>query len=340
MQLKDKRVVITGAAGSVGQALLQAILPQRPAVVRLLDSDESRLFELEQRHGERADLRFLLGDVRSKERLERAFQDVDVVFHAAALKHVKMGEYNPTEVVETNVRGTQNVLDAAIAAGVRWIVNASSDKAANPSNVMGTTKLLAERLVTAANYTKGRSETRAWSVRFGNILGSRGSVLPIFQSQVRAGGPVTITDPRMSRFVITEARAVELLLRSLQAAQGGEVFIMKMDAVRVTDLAQVVIDELAPRHGHDAKAIPLREIGLKPGEKLYEELMTREEGERAYELGDLYVIPPMMRELLHEPPREGVPMRAALSSEDAKWLTRGEIRDMLLRNGLLEGGMA
>lgn len=334
--LKDKRIAITGAAGSVGQALIEAILPQQPAVVRLLDSDESRLFDLEQRYGGRDDLRFLLGDVRSRARMERAFQDVDVVFHAAALKHVKMGEYNPGEVVETNVHGTQAVLDAAIATGVKHVVNASSDKAANPSNVMGTTKLLAERLVTAANYTKGSAATRSWSVRFGNILGSRGSVVPIFQSQIRAGGPLTITDPRMSRFVITEKRAVDLLLRSLEVAQGGEVFIMKMDAIRVLDLAHVMIEELAPRYGHDAKTIALREIGLKPGEKMYEEIMTREEGERAYELGELYVIPPMMRELLHEPPREGTPVGSALSSENATWLTRGQIRDMLLRNRLLE----
>jgi FlaA1/EpsC-like NDP-sugar epimerase len=219
-------------------------------------------------------------------------EGIDVVFHCAALKHVESGEYNPFEATQTNVVGTQNVIDACLAADVQRMVLTSSDKAANPTSVMGATKLLAEKLVSAATNYRGPHRTTFASVRFGNVLGSRGSAVELFARQVAAGGPVTITDASMTRFVMTTDRAVELAIRAAEVARGGEVFVFKMPVARLADLVSATIAHVSTIGGLDPATIATTTISARAGEKAYEELMTEDESTRAYDIGDMYAVLP------------------------------------------------
>jgi FlaA1/EpsC-like NDP-sugar epimerase len=258
-------------------------------VVRAFDSHEHGLFSLRQRLGDRSDLRWLLGDIRDLDRLRRALEGIDIVFHCAALKHVALGEYNPFEVVQTNLLGLQNVIQAALDNQVERVVFTSSDKAVNPTNAMGASKLMGERLIAAANEMSGSAGTRLASVRFGNILGSSGSVLDVFREQIARGGPVTLTDHRMTRFVMGLPEAVRLTLRAAELMAGGEVFVLKMPVLKIADLADVLIENLGPWHGHHLHAIPVLEVGPSPGEKLYEELLAEAELASSYEDHSLIV---------------------------------------------------
>ena len=283
---------MTGGSGTVGARLVDHLLEQGPEVVRILGRDETKQFYQRLRYQDRREVRMLIGDIRDRDRLVRAMEGIDTVFHCAALKHVESGEYNPFEATQTNVVGTQNVIDACLAAGVGTMILTSSDKAANPTSVMGASKLLAEKLVSAAtNYRGGRSTTFA-SVRFGNVLGSRGSAVELFARQVAAGGPVTVTDPAMTRFVMTIDRAVELAIRAAGLARGGEVFVFKMPAARLADLVAATIEVVAPMHGRDPADIATRPMESRPGEKAYEELMTEDESVRARDIGEMYVVLP------------------------------------------------
>ena len=285
-------MLVTGGSGTIGSHLVKRLLDCDAAVVRVFGRDETKQFYQRQALGPRADVRFLVGDVRDRDRLMRAAEDIDVVFHCAALKHVEAGEYNPFEVTQTNVVGTQNVIDACLAAGVGTMILTSSDKAANPTSVMGASKLLAEKLVTAATNYRGTHHTTFASVRFGNVLASRGSALELFARQVAAGGPVSVTDPTMTRFVMTTSRAVELALMAADVARGGEVFVFKMPAAALADLVAAAIAVAAPMHGLDPSSIGT--IGMEPraGEKSYEELMTEEESMRARDIGEMYAVLP------------------------------------------------
>jgi len=222
------------------------------------------------------------------DRLNRAFEGVDIIFHAAALKHVPLCEFNPFDAVKTNVVGTQNVLEAAINCDVAKVILVSTDKAVNPINVMGATKLLAERLALSANFYATNSRTIFSAVRFGNVLNSRGSVIPLFEKQIKNGGPVTITDPNMTRFIMGIDDAADLILKSGEKAEGGEVFILKMPAVKITDLAKGMIEVLAPRFGFEN--IDIEFIGKRIGEKLYEELMTEDEMIFSREEEELFIL--------------------------------------------------
>jgi FlaA1/EpsC-like NDP-sugar epimerase len=237
-------------------------------------------------------VRYLVGDVKDKDRLRYAVEGTDIIFHAASLKHVEECEYNPFEAVKTNVVGTQNIIDVAIQEEVNRTIFTSSDKAVNPTNVMGATKLLCERLITAANYYKGARRSIFASVRFGNVVGSSGSVIPVFLDQIRKGGPVTLTDPNMTRFIMSGDQAVELLIKATKLARGGEVFIFKMRSIRISDLAEVMMEKFGRGR------IKVKVIGRKPGEKLYEELMTESEAERALETNDMFILLPEMSGLL------------------------------------------
>jgi FlaA1/EpsC-like NDP-sugar epimerase len=217
---------------------------------------------------------------------------MDIVFHAAAFKHVILCERSPFEAVQTNILGLQNVITAAIENKVERVIFTSSDKAVNPTNVMGTSKLMGERLMTAANSTLREDGPTFTSTRFGNVLGSRGSVIPIFREQIRGGGPVTLTDPAMTRFIMSIGEAVRLVIESAYLARGGEVLITKMPVIRIQDLAEVMINELAPVYGHLSEEIKIGIIGTKPGEKMYEELMNLEETRRAWELQRYFVVLP------------------------------------------------
>ena len=294
---EGKNILVTGGAGSIGSELVKHLLKYDPAVIRVLDTNETGLFDLEQQcRGHEHKLRMLVGDVRDKARLVRAMENIDYVFHAAALKHVYLNEYTPSEAIKTNVVGTENMIDAAIENNVKKMITISTDKAVNPTSVMGTTKLLAEKITSAAEYHRGSSQTVFASVRFGNVLVSRGSVVPLFLEQIRRGGPVTVTDTRMTRFIMSTNRAIELILKASSIAKGGEIFILKMPSVKINDLAEVLIETHAPKHGHSLENVKIELIGAKAGEKIHESLLT--DYERYYAKlvdNDLIVLEPMIR---------------------------------------------
>jgi len=322
-----KRILVVGGTGSIGTGLTRALLKLQPTVVRVFSNDENGLFEMEQEFGDRPELRFLLGDVRDRERLMLAVRDIDIVFHAAALKHVPISEYNPFEVVQTNVIGTQRLLEAAVWRGVEKFIFISTDKAVNPVSTLGASKLLCEKLVLDAASYRGPKLTAFSCVRFGNVLGTRGSVTNIFLSQIARGGPVTVTDRRMTRFVMLLEEAVELLLKSAEISRGGEAFVLKMNGLRIIDLAQAMIEELAPMYGFKPESIQTEEIGMRAGEKLHEELMTEEEAGRSFESGGLYVVLPphvAVRGYLDFKPAK----LTRYTSKDVKFLTKEELKEL------------
>lgn len=330
--VRGQRILVTGGSGTIGALLVDRLLELGPEVVRVFGRDETKQFYQRQRYLDRRDVRFLIGDVRDRERLLRALEGIDLVFHCAALKHLEAGEYNPFEATQTNVSGTQHVIDACLATGVRTMILTSSDKAANPTSVMGASKLLAEKLVTAAANYRGAHATTFASVRFGNVLGSRGSAIELFAAQIAAGGPVTVTDPEMTRFVMSTEEAVRLCLEAAGRALGGEVFVFKMPAARLGDLVAAAIEVLAPRHGRDPRTIETVRIAPRAGEKTYEELMTEEESGRARDVGEMYAVLPSIEVLpavrdaysAADPAPVG-----AYRSEAAELLSRAEVEALL-----------
>jgi len=322
-----KRILVVGGTGSIGTGVTRALLRFKPTVVRVLSNDENGLFEMEQEFGDRPELRYLLGDVRDRERLSLALRDIDIVFHAAALKHVPISEYNPFEIIQTNVIGTQNLLEAAIWRGIEKLVFISTDKAVNPVSTLGASKLLCEKLVLDAASYRGPRLAALSCVRFGNVVGTRGSVFQTFLSQIARGGPVTVTEKDMTRFVMRLEQAVELLLKAADISRGGEVFVFKMDGLRIWDLAKTMIEEFAPSYGFRPEDIKIQEVGMRRGEKLYEELMTEEEASRSFESEDLYVIlPPQEVAGGYLDFRPGNVTK--YTSKDVRLLTQPEMREL------------
>lgn len=300
-----KRILVTGACGTVGSELVRQLLTDTryaPEEVIGIDNNESALFFLDQQYLRDDRTHFAIVDVRDRDELITKMRGIDIVFHAAALKHVILCERSPEQAVQTNIHGVQNIIAAANSNKVEKVIFTSSDKAVNPTNVMGTSKLMGERLMTAANSNKRGKGPIFASTRFGNVLGSNGSVIPIFHNQIAKGGPITLTDRHMTRFVMSIEDSVQLVLDSAQLAQGGEVFITKMPVLRIADLAMAMIEELAPRYGYTATSIEIIEIGSKPGEKLYEELMSDEETRRAIELERYFSVLPAFRGIYHTIP--------------------------------------
>ena len=328
--LKGRKVLVTGGTGSIGSEIVRQVLSQDPAVVRVFSRDETKQYYLEESLGKRADVRYLVGDVREKDRLTRAMRGIEVVFHAAALKQVPSCEYNPFEAVKTNVVGTQNVIESALEAGVRKVIAVSTDKAINPTSTMGATKLLSERLVATAN--AWAVDTAFACVRFGNVLNSRGSLVPLAKSQIERGAPVTLTDDRMTRFMMPISEAVRLTLEAGQLAAGGEIFILKMPALKIKDLLEVLISEYAPLVGVEPTTVRLRKIGVRPGEKMEEELITQEELPRTTEMERLFIVHPVNTGVYNDKPgiREDM-----YRSSKAKCLGRDEIVALLYESGAL-----
>jgi FlaA1/EpsC-like NDP-sugar epimerase len=340
--LKGKRVLVTGACGTVGTELVRQMLEGslNPEEVICLDNNESELFFLEQRYLNDNPASFFLADVRDRDKLTRKMSGVDIVFHAAAFKHVILCERSPFEAVQTNIVGVQNIIQAATENHVKKVIFTSSDKAVNPTSVMGTSKLMGERLMTAANTKVDEKDPIFASTRFGNVLGSRGSVLPIFAKQIAKGGPVTLTDPEMTRFIMTVEGAVGLVINSAIMARGGDVFITKMPVIRIVDLAEVMIEELAPIHGFKPENIEIKTIGAKPGEKMYEELMNQEETRRAVELSEYFVVMPAFRDVYKKityeyPGTLSKTVSNPYISEKEKPLAKEELKKMLKENSLL-----
>jgi FlaA1/EpsC-like NDP-sugar epimerase len=342
---KGKNVLITGGAGSIGSEIARKLLTYDVGLVRILDINEAGQFKLEQelskKAGRKKGPRFLIGDVRDGLRTKRAMEGIDIVFHAAALKHVPMCEYNAFEAAKTNVFGAQNVIEAAMDANVEKFIAISTDKAVNPVNVMGATKLLEERLTISANYYKGDRRTAFSCVRFGNVWGTSGSVVEVFTNQICAGGPVTVTDPDMTRFVMSTSRAVELVLKAAQMASGGEIFIFKMPSLKIGDLAGVMVEELGPRCGCKPGGVKIKIVGIRPGEKFHEELMTEEESVWAKETKEMFIVQPPIElptltlrrpgEQLKAPLTESYASkrRKKLTSKDVRLLTKREIKQLL-----------
>lgn len=343
IDVEDKRILVTGACGTVGAELIRQLLENdkyKPGELIGIDNNESDLFFLDQRYLSEPAARFVVADIRDRMNLVEMMRGIDIVFHAAALKHVVLCERSPFEAVQTNIHGVQNVITAALENNIERVIFTSSDKAVNPTNVMGTSKLMGERLITAANSSQRLGRTIFASTRFGNVLGSRGSVIPIFHNQIAKGGPLTLTHGEMSRFVMSASEAVRLVIDSAQLARGGEVFITKMPVILIKDLAAVMIEELGPHYGHEPSKIEIREIGTKPGEKLYEELMSSEETRRAIELESYFSVLPAFRGLYKSiqydyPGTLDTEVRNPYISAEEKPLGRDDLRDFLVAHDLL-----
>mgnify|MGYP005992554051 FL=1 len=341
---KDKRILVTGACGTVGSELIHQLLTDTryaPKEVIGLDNNENSLFFLDQAYLRYTNARFFVGDVRHLDELMRKFCDVDIVFHAAALKHVILSERSPEQAVETNILGIQNIITAANSNNVEKVIFTSSDKAVNPTNVMGTSKLMGERLMTAANSNKRGKGPIFTSTRFGNILGSSGSVVSIFQNQILTGGPITLTDKAMTRFIMSTKEAVKLVIDSALIAQGGEVFITKMPVIQIKDLAHAMIELLSIDGKIDKKKIEINEIGMKPGEKLYEELMSLEEVRRTVELTDYFSVLPAFRGIYNDIKYDydnvkSSKVNKAYISQKENPISIQEIKKIIIENNILE----
>ena len=329
---EGKKVLITGGTGSLGKALTKKILETDVDTIRIFSRDELKQVEMQADFNDER-LRFLIGDVRDKERIFRALEDIDIVLHTAALKHVPVAEYNPFEAVKTNVYGTQNVIDTCIDKNIKAAIAIGTDKAVSPLNTYGATKLLMERLFIAANYYKGRhrKDLKFLCVRYGNVLGSRGSILPIILKQIQMKKKITITDPSMTRFNITMNQALNLVFRALENGVGGQVFIPKLKAYKVGDMKDAILDLLDSKNETEM-------ISIRPGEKSHEILINRDELRKTFETKEDYVIYEKQiqnQEVIKSQGLVETNRTDEYSSDKVISLTKNEIKDILKQENLL-----
>ncbi|RDW20776.1 UDP-N-acetylglucosamine 4,6-dehydratase (inverting) [Oceanobacillus chungangensis] len=278
-EFQGKTILITGGTGSFGKKFIKKILSYDVKKVIVFSRDELKQYEMKQEFTDKR-MRFFIGDVRDKDRLYRAFDDVDYVVHAAAMKHVEASEYNPLEAIKTNINGAHNVIEAAIDCGVQKVIALSTDKACSPINLYGATKLASDKLFIAANSYTGDKNTSFAVVRYGNVVGSRGSVVPFFQ-KIKETGTIPITDERMTRFWITLDQGVQFVIDNFRRMHGGELFVPKIPSMKVTDLAEAIAPECQ-----------MEFIGIRPGEKLHEAMITVDDARRTLDMGDYYIIQP------------------------------------------------
>lgn len=324
--LQGASILLTGGTGSFGKAFIAYALEHlNPRRLVVLSRDELKQYEARQQFRDDSHLRWFIGDVRDRRRLERAMYDIDYVVHAAALKQVDTAEYNPFEFVQTNVAGSQNVIEAAIDCDVKKVVALSTDKASSPINLYGATKLCADRLFISGNHYAAGHPTRFSVVRYGNVMGSRGSVIPFFRALAERGEALPITDLRMTRFWITLPQAVEFVVRSFDQMNGGELYVPRIPSVRIVDLARVI----APNS-------PMKEVGIRPGEKLHEEMIAPDDSRRTLLLGDRYVVMPHIAGWGYQPPVGGtsVPEGFAYRSDTNEfWLSGDDLRELVAQHG-------
>jgi UDP-N-acetylglucosamine 4,6-dehydratase/5-epimerase len=321
-EFSGKTILITGGSGSIGSYLTEAILQTNCKAIRVLSNNEYELYTLERKFPNSKKLRLFLGDIRDKGRLRVAADGADIVFHAAALKHVPLCEFNPFDAIQTNVIGTQNMIEACIQANVEKFVFISTDKASSPLSTLGATKLLAERLtISAMAYRKSLTRPIMYCIRFGNVIGTRGSVLELFLDQVKNDKPLTVTHNEMTRFTMTKKEAVNLILSTIEIAKGGEIFVLKMKALKIMDLAKSVIS----LYSKNPNSHEIIETGIREGEKLHESLITKEEVTRFKKIDDMYVLPPPDSSTYDNFPK----LESSYSSEQNKMMTEEEIKTML-----------
>ena len=327
MDLTGKSILITGGTGSLGRKLTETIFQRWPGVGKLIvfSRDEQKQFQMAQEFPEREypAIRYFIGDIRDKDRLIRALKGVDYVIHSAAMKHVPIAEYNPFECVKTNVIGAENLITACLESGVERVVALSTDKAAAPINLYGATKLCSDKLFVAANNIKGWNPIRFSVVRYGNVMGSNGSVIPFFMKE-RKKGVLPITDPAMTRFNISLEEGVEMVLHALEHARGGEIFVPKIPSYRIMELAEAI--------GPDCEH---KIVGIRPGEKIHEEMITRSDSFTTYQVGKYYVILPQhpvwdLQKFIEETGAEKVePFFSYNSGENTEWLSVEDLRNLI-----------
>ena len=323
--LNDKAILITGGTGSFGKAFTRYVLENyNPKKIIIYSRDEFKQYMMQNEFKDyKSKLRFFIGDVRDKERLSRAFEGVDYVIHAAAMKQVPACEYNPSEAIKTNIHGAQNVIDAALDNNVKKVVALSTDKAVNPVNLYGGTKLVSDKLFIAANAYAGDKDINFSIVRYGNVAGSRGSIIPLFHNIIKNGGTeLPITDYRMTRFWISLRQGVELVIKALEEAKGGETFISKIPSFKITDLAEAMMP-----------GCKMPEIGIREGEKLHEIMVTVEDSMTTYEYDKHFIVYPQM---VWSDKRKAVPTGKKVpegfsysSGNNTEWLTVEEIRELI-----------
>ena len=287
-EFNDKIILVTGGTGTIGSELVRQLLTFEPRQVRVLSRDENKQYHLLEELNYPKNLRLLIGDVRDRARLELALQNVDIVLHAAAMKHVSLCEYNPFEAVQTNIIGSQNVIEAALAASVKKVIAISTDKAVGPTNVMGASKLLMEKMFVNVNHFTAPHSTSFACVRFGNVTWASGPVLPLWQRQIEQNARIRVTNNDMTRFLMSTKQAVSLILEATSISRGGEIFLLKMPATKLTELAQVFIAKY-----YSDKKITIELVGLRPGEKLHEELFdTSDLSKKIFESNRMFIITP------------------------------------------------
>ena len=330
--LDDKKILITGGTGSLGVALTKKLLKTNAKIIRIYSRNESKQVEMQDQITDPR-LRFLIGDVRDLERLTKAMEDIDIVFHAAALKHVPIVEYNPFEAIKTNVLGSQNVIDACLKENVEVAVCIGTDKAVSPLNTYGATKHLMEKLfVTASNYINPvRYRTKFLAVRYGNVLGSSNSVIPKFIEQIKSGKNLTITDPNMTRFTITMDQAIELILTAIKKGHGGEIFIPKLKSYKLDILKDAILDILK-------KSVKTEKIPVRQGEKFHESLINSEELRNTFEIDNFYVI---LDKQMHSRTfskwnnLKETSLKNQYSSDKVEMLTKEKLIDIIIKQELL-----
>jgi len=328
---ENEKILITGGTGSLGTALTARLLETDVDTIRIFSRDELKQSQMESNFNDER-LRFLIGDVRDKERLEKAVEGINIVIHTAALKQVPIIEYNPFEAIKTNVQGAQNLVEACLEKDVEFALAIGTDKAVSPFNTYGATKLLMERLFVSANYYKGEHKTKFSCVRYGNVLGSRGSIIPKFIEQIMSGNKITITDPNMTRFNITMVQALDLIFRVMKNSVGGDVHIPKLDAYRVGDMKDVLLDLMDCKNGEER-------IPIRIGEKFHEILINEHEIRNTYENQDNdYVIYENQLTKAHSetiPNAKKTTLTEKYSSDKVKTTSKEELKEILTKQNLI-----
>ena len=322
--LTKKSILVTGGTGSIGTALVKKAILDKAKLIRVFSNDENGLYEMESEYGNHKNIEYVIGDIQNEETVSEIVKDIDIIFHAAALKHVDRCELNPLETINVNIIGTKNIAKAAQKENVKRMILISTDKAVNPIGVMGATKLLGEKLISAE--ASHKTNTIFASVRFGNVFHTRGSILPRIEKQISNGGPITLTDPEMKRFFMTQDDAVKLIISATTLAKGGQTFVLKMPLILLKDLFEAMKETLSSKYGYKPSQIKTKIIGSRPGEKLIEYLLTSFEMENVLETKDFFIIPPLNMSIKNSKYSNAKkPKNTKSYFEDMKTLSKKEI---------------